>query len=286
MTNTDLVCELFMNSTSSQSSPVINQYPAKKLIVAHYHLFKNAGTSVDVILKHNFGSAWNEIEFPKSNQESNSQLVREWIVKEQHRISAFSSHTAIFPLPILDNIVLLPIVFLRHPIIRLWSVYKFERKHRQVLNSSIKLAQEQDFAGYLNYQLDQLDNRSCRNFQTYRFSWLNSQPNMTELERALNGLDLLPIVGLVDEFDLSMQLYRQAIAKYYPAFQLKSVHKNITSRVNLSLAEQLKSIQQQLDQDTYQRLLDANQDDLRLYLAAQKKLLFQSVGQNQPVNLN
>jgi Sulfotransferase family len=273
------------SSTSSQSSSVINQCPAKKVIVAHYHLFKNAGTSVDVILKQNFGSAWSKIEFPKSDQDSNSQLVKEWLVKEQDNISAFSSHTAIFPLPRLDNIVLFPIVFLRHPIIRLWSVYKFERKHQKVLNQSIKLAQEQDFAGYLNYQLDQPHNRSCRNFQTYRFSWLNSQPNMSELAKAVSGLDLLPIVGLVAEFDLSMKLYHQAIAKYYPSFQLKLVHKNITSRINLSLAEQLGMIRSNLDQNTYQRVLDANQDDLRLYLAAQKKLLFQSVSRRKPVNL-
>jgi hypothetical protein len=262
-----------MNSTISQSSSVINLCPAKKVkvVVAHYHFFKNAGTSIDAILEHNFGSAWSKIEFPRSNQRSNSRLVKDWLVK-QPNIAAFSSHTALFPLPILDNIVILPIIFLRHPIARLWSVYKFERQHRRVLNSSIKLAQSQDFAGYLNYQLNQPNNRSCRNFQTYRFSWLNSQPNMTELERALNGLDLLPIVGLVAQFDLSMQLYHQAIAKYYPAFELMSVHQNITSGRNLSLAEQLDSIRDNLDPDTYQRLLEANQDDLRLYEAAQKKL--------------
>jgi Sulfotransferase family len=266
-----------MNSTISQSSSLINPCPAEKVkvIVAHYHFFKNAGTSIDSILEHNFGSAWSQIEFPRRNQHSNSRLVEDWLVK-QPNIAAFSSHTALFPLPILENTVLFPIVFLRHPIPRLWSVYKFERKHRRVLNPSIKLAQEQDFAGYLNYQLDQPHNRSCRNFQTYRFSWLNSQPNMTELERALNGLDLLPIVGLVAEFGLSMQLYRQAIAKYYPAFELISVHKNITSGRNLSLAEKLDSIRDNLDPDTYRKLLEANQDDLELYEAAQKRLLLQS----------
>jgi hypothetical protein len=262
-----------MNSTISQSSSVSNADPAKlvRVIVAHYHFFKNAGTSVDIILEHNFSAAWSKIEFPKSKQHSNSQLVKDWLV-QQPNIAAFSSHTALFPLPILDNTVIFPIVFLRHPIARLWSVYKFERKHRRVLNASIKLAQSQDFAGYLNYQLDQPLNRSCRNFQTYRFSRLNSQPNTTELERALNGLDLLPIVGLVAEFDLSMQLYRQAIAKYYPAFELMSVHKNITSGDHLSLAEKLDSIRDHLDPDTYRRLLEANQDDLQLYEAAQKKL--------------
>lgn len=259
-----------INSISNQFSSVTNQCPTQNVIVAHYHLFKNAGTSVDVILEQNFGSAWSKIEFPKISRQSNSHLVQNWL--EQQNISAFSSHTALFPLPSLDNTLVLPIVFLRHPLIRLWSVYNFERKHRQVLNASIKLAQSKNFAGYLNYQLDQLSNRSCRNFQTYRFSWLNSQPNKTELERALDGLDWLSIVGIVDEFDLSMELYRQAIAKYYPLFQFQSVHKNITSERNLSQDEKLDLIRTNLDHNTYQRLLDANQDDLQLYAAAKNKL--------------
>lgn len=289
-------------NTSYQSLSSNPQARTQKVIVAHYHLFKNAGTSVDAILAKNFGSNWSKIEFDRSDRQSNSQLVQNWLSNHQS-ISAFSSHTALFPLPTIANISLIPIVFLRHPIPRLWSVYQFERKHKKILNESIKLAQEHDFAGYLNYQLDQTHNRSCRNFQTYRFSWLNSQPNLTkseeassfyksaspgvspgvyvgrgevsltELQQALHGLDSLPIVGIVEEFDLSMKHYQQAIAQYYPSFQVKSVHKNITSQPNLSLAEKLDLIRANLDRATYQRLLDSNCDDLELYQAAKGKLL-------------
>ena len=242
-----------------------------KVIVAHYHLFKNAGTSVDVILNNNFGSKWQEIEFKNISQQSNSNLVQDWLLSNQN-ISAFSSHTAMFPLPQIANISLIPIVFLRHPIARLWSVYKFERKHKKVLNYSIKLAQKYDFAGYLNYQLDEPKNRSCRNFQTYRFSWLNAKQNLTELEQALEGLNALPIVGIVEEFDLSMKYYSKEIARHYPSFQFQSVHTNITSQRNLSLEDNLNEISSNLDPTTYQRLLDANIDDLKLYEVAKQKL--------------
>ena len=247
------------------------QTTSNKIIIAHYHLFKNAGTSVDTILKQNFGSAWQEIEFKKIPQKSNYRLVEDWL--NRHReISAFSSHTAMFPLPTVVNTTFIPIVFLRHPIDRLWSVYKFERQHKKVLNHSIKIAQKYDFAGYLNYHLDRRGDRSCRNFQTYRFSFLDNGLNLSELERALNGLNSLPIVGIVAEFDRSMQYYAEAIAKHYPSFKAKSVRKNTTSHQNLALAEKLDTIKTSLDTRTYQRLLDANQDDLDLYEAARKKL--------------
>lgn len=242
-----------------------------KIIIAHYHLFKNAGTSVDQVLEQNFGTAWQKIEFEKIKKQSNSRLVRDWLLKHQS-LSAFSSHTAMFPLPKINNISLIPIVFLRHPIDRLWSVYKFERKHKKILNESIKLAQKYDFAGYLNYLLDQPQNRSCRNFQTYRFSWLNSNHNLSELKRALQSLIEIPLVGIVEEFDLSMRLYQNVIARYYPSFEFVSVHKNITSERNSTLDEKLDTIRSNLDRDTYRRLLEANQDDLQLYQAAKVKL--------------
>ena len=35
----------------------------KRFLILHYHLFKNAGTSVDSVLKKNFGKLWEDIEF-------------------------------------------------------------------------------------------------------------------------------------------------------------------------------------------------------------------------------
>jgi hypothetical protein len=250
--------------TSEQTASV-------KTIIAHYHLFKNAGTSVDTILKQNFGSTWQEVEFKRISRKSNLKLVEKWLIKHQE-IKAFSSHTAMFPLPTIANTTLIPIVFLRHPIDRLWSVYKFERRHKKVLNHSIKIAQKYDFAGYLNYHLDRMGDRSCRNFQTYRFSFLDPQSNLVEFAKAMNGLNSLPMVGIVEEFDRSMQYYASAIVKHYSSFQAKSVRRNTTSHHNLSLAEKLDTIENTLDTKTYQRLLDANRDDLELYEAARRKL--------------
>ena len=259
-------------ATMNQNNHSEGQTTSVKTIIAHYHLFKNAGTSVDTILKQNFGSAWQEVEFKKIPQKFNYRLLEGWLGRHRE-ISAFSSHTAMFPLPSLVNTTFIPIVFLRHPIDRLWSVYKFERKHKKVLNHSIEIAQKYDFAGYLNYHLERRGDRSCRNFQTYRFSFLDNGSSLSELERALKGLNSLPIVGIVEEFDRSMQYYAEAIAKHYPSFQAKSVRRNTTSDRNLTLAEKLDLIKTSLDTTTYQRLLDANQDDLILHETAWKKLL-------------
>jgi hypothetical protein len=53
--------------------------PTERTIILHYHLFKNAGTSVDAILKRNFGDKWVTSEFPPMGG-NNTALVEEWII--------------------------------------------------------------------------------------------------------------------------------------------------------------------------------------------------------------
>jgi hypothetical protein len=53
-------------------------HPIERTIILHYHLLKNAGTSVDPILKRNFGDKWATREFLPMG-DNNTGLVEEWI---------------------------------------------------------------------------------------------------------------------------------------------------------------------------------------------------------------
>ena len=86
-----------------------------RTVILHYHYFKNAGTSVDDILARNFPGAWMTGEFDGMN---NHEAVARWIAANP-QASAFSSHTAQFPLPAIEGVMVLPVVFLRHPLDRI-----------------------------------------------------------------------------------------------------------------------------------------------------------------------
>ena len=70
---------------------VLNGSPGAKLV--HYHLFKNAGTSVDEMLRQNFGSQWIEREFEGPHNRPNTDAVAQFL-NERPDIIALSSHTA------------------------------------------------------------------------------------------------------------------------------------------------------------------------------------------------
>ena len=68
---------------------------SRRGVIIHYHLFKNAGTSVDAILRRNFGEGWASREYPPR---SDGEAAREFLASNPH-IAALSSHTLLLPPP-------------------------------------------------------------------------------------------------------------------------------------------------------------------------------------------
>jgi hypothetical protein len=79
-----------------------------RTIILHYHLFKNAGTSVDHVLRQNFPSAWVSQEFPGKGG-NNTADVSHWITSSPQTI-AFSSHTMQGPIPEIQGIQIVPVI--------------------------------------------------------------------------------------------------------------------------------------------------------------------------------
>ncbi|NKX45444.1 sulfotransferase family 2 domain-containing protein [Roseicyclus persicicus] len=172
----------------------------ERTIILHYHLFKNAGTSVDAILKRNFGDRWVTREFPVRGG-NNTALVEDWI-RETPEAVAYSSHTMVGPLPRVEGVRVISFLLLRDPIERIRSAYRFERT--QAADTwGARLAKELDFEGYVRARLDRPGDRQCRNFQTHRLASMVPGAG-TELERAQAAIRQLSVVGLVSDLGAAM----------------------------------------------------------------------------------
>lgn len=195
-----------------------------RTIILHYHMFKNAGTSLDQVLKDNFGEGWVTREFPNVNRpEGNTPEVEAWI-RDTPDAVVFSSHTMMGPLPQVAGVRVLSIMLLRDPIERIKSAYRFERKQQAETFGAV-LARHTDLEGYVKVRMSLPHDRQCRNFQTHRLATLvpSSAP---ELERARIALGLLSVVGLVSDFSGTLERLATIIADPFPQFSWKEVHSN------------------------------------------------------------
>lgn len=234
-------------------------------IILHNHLFKNAGTSVDHILRQNFGNRWQSAEFCETKT-SNSPLVAAWI-KENPKAVAFSSHTLMGPLPRVEDTSIIPVTLLRDPVERIASAYRFEHMQDAQTKGAL-LAKRHGFAGYVHARLLIKGDRQCRNFQTSRLASLVPDMAGSELDRAYAALKLIShngVLGLVAEFDKAMDHLRVLISPYHPGFTWQPVNANASG----------PSVIQTVSPDMRQILMETNQDDLAL-LAYARDLLRQT----------
>lgn len=237
--------------------------------ILHYHLFKNAGTSVDAILMANYPNAWRSREFHGVPTAEISSEVERWISAERDA-RAFSSHTAVGPLPLIEGVNVVSLLFLRHPIDRIRSAYFFEQKQNaQTLGSTV--ARQSSFPDYVSRLLDTPNERSLRNFQTQRLSQFSLDRTGSEYDRAVEGLGVVSFVGLVERFAQSMAMFQKAIRSYFPDFFILVAKENTGELFEQSLDERLELVRDMLGNSVHDRLVEANSDDIHLYAEACKR---------------
>jgi hypothetical protein len=243
-------------------SPLSDQGAGDRHVLLHYHLFKNAGTSLDTILKKSFGDGWVEREFDTPHH-AEQMPVLQALLLENRQITAFSSHTLLFPLPQIPGMSFFPIVFVREPMARLRSAYEFERQQDKSTVGA-NLAKQLSFAGYLERRLSNPNDRSCRDFQTYRLARHTPASFGSERARALATVDLLPFVGLVERFDTSVTTLQNEITTQFPTFKSFSIRENVTT-LSTDHEEILADIRRELGPKLYDIVLEANEGDIALH---------------------
>jgi hypothetical protein len=253
----------------ANASVAIEEVITPQTLILHYHIFKNAGSSVDRMLKENFAGDWAEQEFdipmPKAGPAfpCNAGAVAAYLAANP-QLRALSSHTAVLPLPELPGRAIFPILFLRHPVDRLKSAYIFERQQKADTFGA-KLAKAHNFSGYLRELLRHEVNRSARNFQTFRLAFNEPAEAGTEVARATRVLQNFAFVGLVEAYDASLARLQAALAPRLPNFQAVPFRVNVTQKEERPLADKLAAIRTEIGGTLYDELLAANANDLILH---------------------
>ena len=112
-----------------------------------YHIYKNAGTSVDRNLSASFGDRW--APFEGNGQQfvlSNTDVAA--FAQANPHVCAISSHKA-RPFPAVETFV--PILFLRHPVERARSMYHFARRDPNHVDHAV--ARDGSFTDYVEWSL-------------------------------------------------------------------------------------------------------------------------------------
>lgn len=246
----------------------------KRPVIVHFHLFKNAGTSVDRILQQNFSNdEWAEVEGPDRRKLDPEQLID--FIRDNPKLKAVSSHTAVVSIPKFEDIEYVPILFMRHPIDRIRSAFDFEKK-QDADTPGAKFARKSTFEEYMEWRLTQPTKAQVSNFHAMRLKDFHEYTpfHQTELilPRAKAAIDALPVVGVVDMFDKSMERFAALIGEHFPDFKISNTRVNTTSPVDHSLEENVMAFKRRIGAKVFQKLKAHNEIDFEIFRYAKARM--------------
>lgn len=236
-------------------------------LLVHYHIFKNAGTSIDRSLAECFGDAWTTFEGVHAHDVVSADRLRSFLAGRSG-IRAVSSHLARPPLPTPSSA---PIVMLRHPIDRARAVYQYVRRvptafgHHEALRG---------FSNYVSWMLDEPGSDVViQNYQTIHLSEasfraphiLDARATQADLAQAQTFLRSCQVFGLVRNFTAFCRLIEARYRGMFPNLRLRPVRENASPDGAATEAESVEATREALGGRLFARLVAANELDLELY---------------------
>jgi len=243
-------------------------------VCLHFHIFKNAGTTVEYILKKKFSKDAILLDTGKPRGILSFKTVLHCFEKHYPNVKSLSSHQLRFPIPRNSKFNFLPMVFIRHPIDRAVSIFSFLKSQKNSKgNIGIEKAKNLPAIDYFKWNIAYEDNFIIKNFQV-RF--LASKPigvkaNTNDLEIATERLKKC-IVGVVERMDESLLYAEENLRQWFSEIDFSYVEQNVSKDREKKLNDRLEKFKAKIGNKTYSDLEKINKLDFKLYLKANKIL--------------
>jgi hypothetical protein len=244
-----------------------------RLVILHYHIFKNAGSTIEDILDHSFGERFAKLETPTGEGLiSNSDLVR--FLDDRPHLRAFSSHQIRHPLPQAPGCLFFDICFLRDPIDRIRSIYVYFRRKPNAADPMSVLANQCELGDFVAGMIQDFP-LFVKNVHVNLLACGgdSDEPEPRDLDRALQRMMATSFLGVVDCFAESAAAGAHALRCAFPELDCDRPAVNVSDGLQGTVASRTEKLRQACRPDVYQELLRLNVLDRQLVDRARAEVL-------------
>jgi hypothetical protein len=246
--------------------------PDLRFVLVHYHLFKNAGTTVESILEREFPERFATLHGSHPDSVLDGRQLAAFL-REHPEISAVSSHHLRYPLPLSRRTILFDCFFLRHPLARIHSFYGHYRR----LNSSdslSRMANEKTSKSFVKWLVGHAPNMvSDVQVQQLANAGVFRRPaDRDDLDRAVKVVRQMSMPGLGERFDESLVVAEYFLRPAFPTLSLEYIARNVSDPAGQELSTQGERLKSMWGEDLYQELVRLNRLDLELHAAASQEI--------------
>src|SRR5215469_9296561 len=200
----------------------------RRQVVLHYHFFKNAGTTIESALRQSFDVGLSHFD----SDDPNAAIPNEALVAflEAHPgVRAVTSHHLRPPKPVNDHFVFYDILFLRHPLARLWSTYHFYQRMEEGEDSLATAARNRSAADFFRLLIDEYPMHASNAQVNLIANAGRKLPVSQDLERALALLVGSSTPGTAEAFDESLVVAEHTLGRAFGNIDFSYVAQNVSS---------------------------------------------------------
>ncbi len=262
--------------TSVKRAEAILTAPKPRFVIVHYHIFKNGGSTIESILRREFSRNFATLHGAEASDALDGKHLASFL-RRNPNIAAVSSHHLRYPKPAVRHMVLFDCCFLRHPLDRLDSLYRYLRN----LNTPDPLCVRARLLSPGEF-FRQLMNESPHLVSNIQVTQLACSGEFTrpvyqgDLDRAATRFAEMAIPGLVEMFDESLVAAEYFLKPAFPDVTWEYIPQNVTRvpgpRVLSHPQDRDEHLLSRWGLDTYEDLVQLNQLDLEFFQIAQKEI--------------
>jgi hypothetical protein len=244
-----------------------------RLVILHYHIFKNAGSTIEDILDHSFGERFAKLDTSAGEGLiSNPGLVRFFDARPDLR--AFSSHQVRHPLPEAPGYLFFDICFLRDPIDRIRSIYTYFRQKPNPADPMSELANRTALGDFIAGMIQDFP-LFVKNVQVNLMACAgdSDEPEPRDLDLAIQRMLATSFLGVVDCFDQSVAAGAHALRCAFPELDCARPAVNVSDGLDGTVASRTEKLQQACTREVFEELLRLNTLDRQLVDRARAEVL-------------
>jgi hypothetical protein len=234
-------------------------------VLLHYHILKNAGSTIECILTRNFGENFASFDSPRRNGVvPNDSLLS--LLDRNPGLKAVSSHQTRYPAPSVPGILFFDVCFLRDPIDRLRSTYDYFRKKPSPGDPISDLANTRELGRFAEGLVEDFPNyvNDAQVVLLANGGVYDHPPGEKDLERAIDRVRKASVPGVVDCFDESLVAGQYFLTPVFPNLDCAYPPANVSGDPESTLDSRKRKFQETCDSRVYAQLLRLNALDSKL----------------------
>jgi len=250
-------------------------------IIVHNHLFKCAGSTIVDILSKNFRNnfkSWQELRSDGIEKVYQLPLL---LSKYENLLAFENHHIRCVPLNNYPGVKFHHLLFLRDPVDRVYSTYKYFRKwHKNNKAESLAVVSNNsnNFHEFISNILEMPDQYYLFNFQIGELSSNRyiEPPKITDEEKFYIAkkviLEEIDALGIVERFDDCILLAEETLSKVFGELDFSYQESFLVTQEGENFQSRMNNIRNELGSRLFEHLIQLNKWDYELLKIANRKI--------------